>query len=167
MRIQLSSLLIALTLGSGSVMAAKPQPSGSVQTTIENVRTTAYSYGPVHNGNFGDKNAVGGKLKAGAVRSAAADWSKWPLGTRFRVLETGQEYVVDDIGSAMVGTGTIDLFKPQQAQVRRWGVRRVTIEILEWGSAERSLRILSGRTKYRHVRTMVESLRTQLSDHSG
>lgn len=148
-------------------MAAKPKPSGSVQTTIENVRTTAYSYGPAHNGKFGNRNAIGGTLQAGTVRSAAADWSKWPLGTRFRVVETGQEYIVDDTGRAMVGTGTIDLFKPEEAQARRWGVRRVTVEVLEWGSAERSLRILSGRTKYRYVRTMVESLRSQLSNGEG
>jgi len=153
--------LLALLVCGGATHASKPKPSGSVQTTIENVRTTAYSYGPAHNGKYGNKNAIGGRLKAGSVRSAAADWSKWPVGTRFRVRETGQEYIVDDIGSAMVGTGTIDLFKPDNSQVRRWGVKRVTIEVIEWGSSERSLRILSDRTRHRHVRKMVESLRSQ------
>jgi 3D (Asp-Asp-Asp) domain-containing protein len=159
--------MLGLLVCAGGVHASKPKPTGPVQTTIEHVRTTAYSYGPSHNGKFGNKNAIGGSLKAGSVRSAAADWSKWPVGTRFRVRETGQEYIVDDIGSAMVGTGTIDLFKPSESHVRRWGVRRVTIEVIEWGSAERSLRILSDRTRYRHVRNMVNSLRSLLSSDQG
>jgi 3D (Asp-Asp-Asp) domain-containing protein len=159
--------LLGLLICGGATHASKPRPSGSVETTIENVRTTAYSFGPAHNGKYGNKNAIGGNLKTGSVRSAAADWSKWPVGTRFRVRETGQEYIVDDIGSAMVGTGTIDLFKPHNSQVRKWGVRRVTIEVIEWGSAERSLRILSDRTRHRHVRNMVESLQTQITSDQG
>jgi len=128
---------------------------------LEGVRTTAYSSGASHNGKYGPKNAIGQPLKAGDVRSAAADWSRYPLGTRFRVVETGQEYIVDDIGSAMVGTGTIDLYKPRERDVWKWGVRHVTIEIIEWGDPEESLEILSKRTKYRHVREMVADLRRQ------
>jgi 3D (Asp-Asp-Asp) domain-containing protein len=112
------------------------ESSGPVVT---GVRTTAYTYGAAENGAHPRSNAIGKPLKAGKVRSAAADWSRWPLGTRFRVVETGQEYVIDDIGSAMVGTGTIDLFKPSGREMSRWGVRKVTIEILEWGSPEKSL----------------------------
>lgn len=152
--------LLAFSLAPLSASKQKSLPD--VQSVIENVRTTAYSYGPTHNGKFGNRNAIGGNLKAGSVRSAAADWSKWPVGTRFRVRETGQEYIVDDIGSAMVGTGTIDLFKPAENQVKRWGVRHVTIEVIEWGSAEKSLRILSPRSRYHHVRKMVASLREQI-----
>ncbi len=37
----------------------------------------------------------------------------------------------------MVGKGPIDLFKPSLREMNRWGVRKVTIEILEWGSPER------------------------------
>ena len=43
----------------------------------------------------------------------------------------------------------------------RWGVRHVTIEILEWGSPERSLKILKERGKTRPIREMVQSLRDQ------
>jgi 3D (Asp-Asp-Asp) domain-containing protein len=135
-----------------------PEPLGQ---RVEKVRTTAYTYGAAENGAYPRSNAIGTPLKAGRVRSAAADWSRWPLGTRFRVVQTGQEYVVDDIGSAMVGTGTIDLFKPSAREMNRWGVRRVTIEILEWGSPERSLQILLPRKKFRHVREMVEDLIAQ------
>jgi hypothetical protein len=40
-------------------------------------------------------------------------------------------------------------------------VRRVTIEILEWGSPERSLSILKERGRMRHVREMVEARQVQ------
>jgi 3D (Asp-Asp-Asp) domain-containing protein len=128
---------------------------------IKKVRTTAYTYGAAENGAYPTSNAIGSPLKAGKVRSAAADWSRWPLGTRFRVVETGQEFIVDDIGSAMVGTGTIDLFKPSAREMNRWGVRHVTIEILEWGSPEKSLQTLLPRRHSRHVRAMVETLLAQ------
>ena len=156
------SIVYVLFLVGGvcAVEASVPRksPDGPV---IEAVRTTAYTYGAAENGAYPTSNAVGKPLKAGRVRSAAADWSRWPFGTRFRVVETGQEYVVDDIGSAMVGTGTIDLFKPSSRDMNRWGVRKVTIEILEWGSPEKSLEILSPRKKARHVRRMVETLLAQ------
>ncbi len=128
---------------------------------IDGVKTTAYSHSPADNGIYGAKNALGTRLKSGRVASAAADWSRYPVGTRFRVIETGQEYIVDDYGSALVGTGTIDLYKTSDALVDRWGVRRVTIEILEWGSPERSLKILEQRGKMRHIRSMVASLHDQ------
>ncbi|HEY8899486.1 MAG TPA: 3D domain-containing protein [Chthoniobacterales bacterium] len=130
---------------------------------IEGVKTTAYSASIADNGNYGAKNALGTPLKTGAITSAAADWSRYPVGTRFRIVETGREYIVDDYGSALVGTGTIDLYKTSDAQVDRWGVRHVTIEILEWGSPERSLRILQERGKMRHIRSMVASLVAQES----
>ncbi len=146
------ALLLALPLASASPTAPR----------IFGVKTTAYSSGPKDNGPYGPKNALGKPLKAGPVTSAAADWSRWPVGTRFRVVETGKTYVVDDYGSALVGTGTIDLYKSTDAQVDRWGVRRVTIEVLEWGSPERSLKILRERvTAARHVREMVRSLLDQ------
>jgi hypothetical protein len=33
---------------------------------------------------------LGMRLKSGALSSAAADWSQWPVGTRFRAVETGR-----------------------------------------------------------------------------
>ena len=81
--------------------------------------------------------------------------------TRFRVVETGQEYIIDDIGGAIVGTNTIDLFKPNIRAMRLWGVRDVTIEILEWGSPEESLEILMERRKSRPARQMVARLLVQ------
>ena len=128
---------------------------------IEKVRTTAYTHGAAENGAHPSLNAIGTRLKSGALSSAAADWSRWPLGTRFRVVETGREYIVDDIGGAIVGTNTIDLFKPNSRAMHRWGVRDVTIEILEWGSPEESLEILMDRRKSRPARKMVARLLVQ------
>lgn len=150
--------LAALVAGLALLAILSPARASSPAPRISGVKTTAYSSGPAHNGPYGPKNALGKPLKSGSVTSAAADWSRWPMGTRFRVVETGRVYVVDDYGSALVGTGTIDLYKSSDAQVDRWGVRRVTIEILEWGSPERSLKILRDRSRNRHVREMVRSL---------
>ena len=61
---------------------------------------------------------------------------------------------------AIVGTNTIDLFKPNSRAMHRWGVREVTIEILEWGSPDESLEILY-RRKSRPARKMVERLLIQ------
>ena len=90
--------------------------------------------------------------------SAASDWSRYPLGTRFRVASTNEEYVIDDYGWALVGTDTIDLYKPSRLEMRRWGVRHVDIDILQWGSEEQSLKVLAPRCKHRRVQQMVTAL---------
>jgi len=126
------------------------------------VVATAYGASAKCNSKWAGTNAVGGRLKSGAVTSAAADWSRFPLGTKFRVKETGQVYVVDDYGSAMVGKDKVDLFKTNYRDVYRWGVRNVQLEIIEWGSFEESLAILKPRSRNRHVQSMVQSLEAKL-----
>ena len=128
---------------------------------IEKVRTTAFTHGAAEKGAHAGSTAIGTPLKSGALSSAAADWPYWPVGTRFRVVETGREYIIDDIGSAIVGTNTIDLFKPNSRAMDRWSVRDVTIEILEWGSPEESMDILMDRRESRPVRRIVERLLVQ------
>lgn len=90
--------------------------------------------------------------------SAAADWSRWPVGTTFRVQTTGQLYRVDDYGFALAGRNTIDLYTPTKGAMNQWGVRTVPIEILRWGDDQESLRILRPRQSYRHIRRMVLEL---------
>lgn len=119
---------------------------------------TAYSSGAACNGPWGPKNAIGQPLRSGGLTSAAADWSKLPLGTVFRVRETGRLYVVDDYGSAMVGRDKVDLYKTNYRDVYKWGVRNITLDIVKWGCSARSLEVLRPRSKYAHVRKMVESL---------
>jgi 3D (Asp-Asp-Asp) domain-containing protein len=119
-----------------------------------NVRTTAYTRAE----RGGRHNAIGMRLSSRHVMSAASDWSRFPLGTRFRIVDTKEEYVIDDYGTALVGTGTIDLYKSTRLEMRRWGVRNVDIDILEWGSSQRSLQVLQPRKKHRQVRQMIAGL---------
>ncbi|HZE13461.1 MAG TPA: hypothetical protein VE086_06885, partial [Chthoniobacterales bacterium] len=51
---------------------------------IANVRTTAYT----HTERGGRRNAIGANLVGAHVMSAAADWSRFPLGTRFQIVGT-------------------------------------------------------------------------------
>ncbi|HXM74913.1 MAG TPA: 3D domain-containing protein, partial [Chthoniobacterales bacterium] len=88
----------------------------------------------------------------------AADWSRFPLGTRFRIVDTKEEYMIDDYGTALIGTNTIDLYKSTRLEMKRWGVRHVDIDILQWGSDEQSLKVLGPRIKYRTVRQMIAGL---------
>ena len=94
----------------------------------------------------------------GEVGSAAADWSRWPAGTTFRIVSTGQVYRVDDYGWALAGRNTIDLYQPTRAAMNAWGVRREPIQVLEWGDREASLRRLRNHQGYRHIRRMVLEL---------
>jgi 3D (Asp-Asp-Asp) domain-containing protein len=129
------------------------------------VRTTAYTCSEADHIQYGSKNAAGTDLRfSGKVRSAAADWSFYPVGTVFRVKGMPQLYVVDDYGSALTGTGTIDMYKPSRAMMNQWGRRNVEISIVQWGSFERSAEILKGRTKHAHCRQMLSNITRQRPD---
>ena len=121
---------------------------------MQNVRTTAYT----HTERGGAHNALGRYLSGRHVLSAASDWSRFPLGTRFRIADTSQEYMIDDYGMALIGTDTIDLYKPSRLEMKGWGVRYVDIDILQWGSEEQSLKVLAPRCKNHCVQRMVASL---------
>ena len=160
---RLAVVLVAAVafLSPASAGTAKPVRASAAPRTVS-VVATAYGAAGKCNGEWAGRNAIGGRLKSGAVTSAAADWSRFPLGTKFRVKETGRVYVVDDYGSAMVGKDKVDLFKSSYRDVDRWGVRRVQLEIIEWGSPERSLAVLKPRSRSRHVRAMVEQLEAKI-----
>lgn len=134
------------------------------RATHQKVRTTAYTHTESDHLKHGARNAMGTRLQAGPIHSAAADWSRWPAGTTFRLLETGEIFRVDDYGWALAGTNTIDLYKTSKWAMNRWGVRRVNIEILEWGSIRRSERILEPRRKHRHVKLMLKQIRDRYAD---
>lgn len=125
------------------------------------VRTTAYTHTESDHLIYSNKTAIGTRLKYySGVRSAAADWSKFPVGTRFEIVgQPGVTYEIDDYGSALVGKNTIDLYKPSRAHMNAWGARNVRIKILKWGSFLRSKEILKDRTSYSHVRKMYEALK--------
>lgn len=119
------------------------------------VRTTSFSHMEKEPGAPGRLNAAGTTLLYGKkVRSAAADWSLYPLGTKFKIKGQPYTYVVDDYGSALVGTNTVDIFQPSLKLMRKWGTRKVEITVIQWGDYERSRRLLSGRRRYSHCLKM-------------
>ena len=85
----------------------------------ESVRTTAYTHSEADHIRYGRKNAIGTTLMYGSTRSAAADWSIFPLGTKFRIEGDPSLYVIDDYGSALIGKRTIDLYKPSRGSMKR------------------------------------------------
>lgn len=142
-----------------------PAPQSTRQTPtaygrrISNVRTTAYT----HTERGGRRNAIGKTLSGRNQISAAADWSRFPLGTRFQIVGTQDCYIIDDYGGALVGTNTIDLYKTSRRAMRLWGVRRVDIDILEWGSKQQSLKVLAPRRKHGLVRRMIAGIEANKS----
>ncbi len=129
------------------------------------VRTTAYTSTESDHLIYGDKNATGTTLRYNdRVRSAAADWSFYPVGTTFRIKGLPYLYVVDDYGSALLGTGTIDIYTPTKDVMNLWATRTVEMTVVQWGSMTRSAELLSKRTNYDHCRKMLANLIRQRPD---
>jgi 3D (Asp-Asp-Asp) domain-containing protein len=108
--------------------------------------------------------------RAGAVRrppkigSAAADWSRWPMGTTFRLLSTGQIYRVEDYGWALSGRNTIDLYMANRRDMNSWGARQEPIQVLRWGDPQQSLQFLQSHQDYKHIKRMVLELEGREQD---
>lgn len=156
---------LALLSASCATQTAPPKivMVGEHGQRISKVRTTAYT----HTEAGGSHNAIGTKLSGRNVMSAASDWSHWPLGTRFRIVGTDEIFEIDDYGSALIGTGTIDLYKTNRLAMREWGVRAVDIEVLEWGSRSHSLEVLTPRKRNRRVKAMMVALAREPEPHRG
>jgi len=140
-----------------SKKCSRETPVGSVQ----HVRTTAYTCTEPGGSHSASGTRLCATNKKGKVKSAASDWSRFPLGTKFQILSTGEVYEICDYGSALVGRDTIDLYKSSRREMRSWGARYVDIKILHWGSPTKSLQVLSPRNTHPHVRSMVSDLRQQ------
>lgn len=128
------------------------------KTDYQTVRTTAYTHTESDHRQYTNHNALGGTLGYGQIKSAAADWSRWPAGTVFKIVETGETYRVDDYGWALTGRNTIDLYKPTRYDMNNWGCRTVTIQILQWGDTNYSYEVLKPRSHYPHVRRMLREI---------
>lgn len=155
--------LLVLCLAAALLSSCSSPPSKGRKTVakgqrITSVRTTAYTHTESDHIQYGARTAVGSQLKFGLVRSAAADWSVYPVGTIFQIEGTPHIYQVDDYGSALVGTNTIDIYQPSKEQMKAWGVRNVNIRVLKWGSFSKSLAIMKDRTHNDHVRRMVQRI---------
>jgi 3D (Asp-Asp-Asp) domain-containing protein len=155
LRLTLFACIASVLTSCNTTAPAPAKSTAAVHGKVQRVRTTAYTH---NEGGSGPRNAIGKRLSAKGVRSAASDWSRFPLGTQFRIVGTTDEYIIDDYGGALVGTNTIDLYKPSRAEMRRWGVRHIDIEIVRWGSNEESLQVLKPRSRHRIVRRMIAGL---------
>lgn len=65
----------------------------------------------------------------------AADPAVLPLGTRIQIRRAGKysgEYVVADTGAKVAGR-KLDIYLPSTAECRRFGVKRVRVQVLELG----------------------------------
>ena len=82
-RLPFACALALLGVSCASQEQPKISARGAMQR-VRHVRTTAYT----HTEAGGRRNAIGQRLSNDKVKSAAADWSRWPLGTKFRVVET-------------------------------------------------------------------------------
>ncbi|MFZ4594414.1 MAG: 3D domain-containing protein [Verrucomicrobiaceae bacterium] len=154
----LKAFLVPMLLLAGVSCSSTSKPNRSA-TRISSVKTTAYTHTESDHIKFGAKTAIGTSLKYGRVRSAATDWSVYPLGTIFQI--DGQPYIyqVDDYGSALVGTNTIDLYEPTKAHMKQWGARNVNIRVLKWGSFTQSLAVMKPRTfAGEYIRRMVDRI---------
>lgn len=196
-------LALALLLLGGCASGPRPLPIYEPplpRAEVQSVRTTAYTHTEDDHVAYGNRNALGGTLRAAGpplvamaaapviatttgapvpatpaaggfqasapppaafapiYGSAAADWSRWPAGTEFRLLSTGQLYRVDDYGWALAGRNTLDLYMPSRSAMNAWSVRREDIQIVRWGDPDESLRRLVRHQKYRHIRRMVLEL---------
>jgi len=140
---------------------AKLQPfsmDGSKKATRVTTKVTTTRVTKSATSVRGAKRAVAVSSKPPRIGSAAADWSRWPMGTTFRLLSTGQMYRVEDYGWALSGRNTIDLYMSNQRDMNTWGARQEPIQILHWGDTQQSLQVLQSHTDYKHIKRMVLEL---------
>src|SRR5207253_10720912 len=80
--------------------ATQPRATLAAGHHMRKVRTTAYT----HTERGGRHNAIGTDLSGRQVMSAASDWSRFPLRTRCLLVDTKEEYMIDDYWAALAGT---------------------------------------------------------------
>ncbi len=64
-------------------------------------------------------------------------------------------YRVDDYGWALSGRNTIDLYMATPRDMNSWGARTEPIQVLQWGDAQESHRLLRPHQASRHIRRML------------
>jgi 3D (Asp-Asp-Asp) domain-containing protein len=134
----------------------KPKKTAHVTTTVTTTRVTKATKAPLI--TRGGKRAVAVSKTPPRIGSAAADWARWPMGTTFRLLSTGQMYRVEDYGWALSGRNTIDLYMANSRDMNTWGARQEPIQILHWGDPQQSLQVLQTHTEHKHIKRMVLEL---------
>ncbi len=152
----LSLILAALA---SAVSPAGADPSEANPLLLRGVRTTAYTHTEKDHLPYGKRSALGTELRFDPDHhSVAADWSRFPLGTKFRIRGHDRLFVVEDYGSALVGTHTIDLYFPTEEGMDEWGLRFVDLEIVKMGSFHESRKILAVRARHPYCLAMLASM---------
>jgi 3D (Asp-Asp-Asp) domain-containing protein len=141
----------------GGILRAAPVPSVPRAIPIGRAVDERNGYQPIAYVSR-PQPFTGNRIPDPSYGSAAADWARWPAGTIFRVLSTGQLYRVEDYGWALSGRNTIDLYMATPHEMNNWGVRQELIQVMQWGDPQESLRRLARHTKYRHIKRMVLEL---------
>ena len=138
----------------------KPNKATRAKTTMTTTRVTKATKATKTQmaTTKGAKRAVAVSKSPPRIGSAAADWSRWPVGTTFRLLSTGQMYRVEDYGWALSGRNTIDLYMANQRDMNAWGARQEPIQILHWGDPGQSLQLLRAHQEHKHIKRMVLEL---------
>ncbi len=139
----------------GTELHAAAQPS--VPRAMPFTEREGEGYQPIAYVTRSQSSAIGNYSNP-VYGSAAADWSRWPAGTIFRIVSTGQLYRVEDYGWALAGRNTIDLYMATARDMNGWGLRSEAIQIVQWGDPAASLRKLESHQKYRHIKRMVLEL---------
>lgn len=121
-----AAVLWMLVVAGCASRTERPQPSPApppvAQPKLLDFEATAYS--------IEGKTASGAQAREGTV---AADPDVLPLGTKIRVHDAGQysgEYVVKDTGRTIKGR-EIDVYLANDAEAKRFGRKRIKVEILE------------------------------------
>lgn len=127
------------------------------------VRTTAYHAKEKDHLKYKNYAADGSVLVVN--KSAAADWSIFPVGTIVRIAD--RNYEISDYGSALVINNykmpIIDIYKPSKKQMNQWGVRYFNdVKIVKMGDYEKSARLLKDRLRWAHCRVMYDRIQTYL-----
>ena len=142
---------------SNSGTTLQPFSMDEPRTTKRATTTTTTTTRVTKTTTRGAKRAIA-LAKPPKIGSAAADWSRWPMGTTFRLLSTGQIYRVEDYGWALSGRNTIDLYMANQRDMNAWGARQEPIQVLRWGDPQQSLQFLQPHQDYKHIKRMVLEL---------
>lgn len=129
------------------------------RTQYQKVNVTTY-HGAASQPGEPPATARGTRYQRGSISSAAADWSRWPAGTLFRVIATGELFEVDDFTDDVIGKNEILLYKPPLARPAGEATHFVTIEILRWGSPRESILILENQ-RSSSARKLLAELKTR------
>lgn len=103
---------------SGDYISKSTNKSRNVKTTLD-VKAYAYSGDTI--------TATGTVPKYGTI---AVDPTVIPYGTRVYIEELDKVFIAEDCGGAIKGN-KIDIFMPTEKNCNDWGIRNITIQILE------------------------------------